>query len=194
MKKNINFEHFNLDQKSRAEDKNQKPLCLWLTGLSGSGKSTLANAIEKKLNSLRKHTYILDGDNLRFGLNSDLDFSRSDRNENVRRTAEVAKLMVDAGLIVIVGLISPYKNERSWVRSLFKKNQFYEVYISTSLSECERRDTKGFYQKARAGKIKNFTGISSPYETPSNPDVSIDTKNISIGSCVDSILKKVHLI
>ena len=194
MKKNINFEHFNLDQKSRAEDKNQKPLCLWLTGLSGSGKSTLANAIEKKLNSLRKHTYILDGDNLRFGLNSDLDFSRSDRNENVRRTAEVAKLMVDAGLIVIVGLISPYKNERSWVRSLFKKNQFYEVYISTSLSECERRDTKGFYQKARAGKIKNFTGISSSYEPPPNPDVSIDTKNISIGSCVDSILKKVHLI
>ena len=194
MKKNINFEHFNLDQKSRAEDKNQKPLCLWLTGLSGSGKSTLANAIEKKLNSLRKHTYILDGDNLRFGLNSDLDFSRSDRNENVRRTAEVAKLMVDAGLIVIVGLISPYKNERSWVRSLFKKNQFYEVYISTSLSECERRDTEGFYQKARAGKIKNFTGISSSYEPPPNPDVSIDTKNISIESCVDSILKKVHLI
>ena len=194
MMKKKNFEHFNLDQKTRAEDKNQKPLCLWLTGLSGSGKSTLANAIEKKLNNLRKHTYILDGDNLRHGLNSDLDFSRSDRIENVRRTAEVAKLMVDAGLIVIAGLISPYKNERSWVRSIFKKDQFYEIYISTSLSECERRDTKGFYQKARAGQIKNFTGISSPYEAPSDPDVSIDTINISIESCVDIILKEVNLI
>ena len=194
MKKNINFEQFNLNQKSRAENKNQKPLCLWLTGLSGSGKSTLANAIEKRLNGLKKHTYILDGDNLRHGLNSDLDFTRLDRNENVRRSAEVSKLMVDAGLIVIVGLISPYKNERAWVRSIFKKDQFYEIYISTGLSECERRDTKGLYQKARAGKIKNFTGISSPYEAPSNPDVSIDTTNISIENCVDSILKGIHLI
>ncbi|MDC0931952.1 adenylyl-sulfate kinase [Methylophilaceae bacterium] len=194
MKNNINYEQFNIDQNSRAENKNQKPLCLWLTGLSGSGKSTLANAIENRLNSLRKHTYILDGDNLRHGLNLDLDFTRSDRNENVRRTAEVSKLMVDAGLIVIVGLISPYKKQRSWVRSLFKKDQFYEIYISTSLSECERRDTKGFYQKARSGEIKNFTGISSPYEVPSDPDVSIDTTNISIENCVDSILKKVYLI
>lgn len=175
-------------------DKNQKALCLWLTGLSGSGKSTLANAIEQRLNALEKHTYILDGDNLRHGLNSDLNFTRSDRNENVRRTAEVAKLMVDAGLIVIVALISPYKNERSWVRSLFKKDQFYEIYISTDLSECERRDSKGFYKKARAGEIKNFTGISSPYEAPSEPDVSIDTTNKSIESCVDNILKNVHQI
>ena len=194
MKKNIKFEHFNLDQKIRAEDKDQKPLCLWLTGLSGSGKSTLANAIERRLNSLKKHTYILDGDNLRHGLNSDLDFTRSDRNENVRRTAEVSKLMVDAGLIVIVGLISPYKEERSWVRNLFKKDQFYEIYLSTGLPECERRDTKGLYKKARAGEIKNFTGISSPYEVPSNPDVSINTKTISIENCVDIILKKVHLL
>lgn len=175
-------------------DKNQKALCLWLTGLSGSGKSTLANAIEQRLNAMEKHTYILDGDNLRHGLNSDLNFTRSDRNENVRRTAEVAKLMVDAGLIVIVALISPYKNERSWVRSLFKKDQFYEIYISTDLSECERRDSKGLYKKARAGEIKNFTGINSPYEAPSEPDVSIDTTNKSIESCVDSILKNVHQI
>tara|TARA_B100000767_G_scaffold121515_1_gene115838 strand:+ start:2088 stop:2672 length:585 start_codon:yes stop_codon:yes gene_type:complete len=194
MKKNINFEHFNVTQKLRAENKKQRPLCLWLTGLSGSGKSTLSNAIEKRLIGLNKHTYILDGDNLRHGLNSDLDFTRLDRNENVRRSAEVSKLMVDAGLIVIVGLISPYKNERAWVRSIFKKDQFYEIYISTGLSECERRDTKGFYQKARAGKIKNFTGISSPYEAPSDPDVSIDTTNISIENCVDIILKKVHLL
>ena len=194
MTKNIKFEQFNLDQNNRSMDKNQKALCLWLTGLSGSGKSTLANAIEQRLNALEKHTYILDGDNLRHGLNSDLNFTRSDRNENVRRTAEVSKLMVDAGLIVIVGLISPYKNERSWVRSLFKKDQFYEIYVSTSLSECEKRDTKGLYQKARLGEIKNFTGISSPYEAPSHPDVSMDTTNISIKNCVDSILKKVHLI
>ena len=194
MKKNINFEQFNLNQKSRAENKNQKPLCLWLTGLSGSGKSTLANAIEKRLNGLKKHTYILDGDNLRHGLNSDLDFTRQDRNENIRRTAEVSKLMVDAGLIVIVGLISPYKNERAWVRSIFKKDQFYEIYLSTSLSECEKRDTKGFYKRARSGDIKNFTGISAPYEAPSDPDFSIDTTNISIENCVDSILKGIHLI
>ena len=194
MKKNINFEQFNVTQKLRAENKKQSPLCLWLTGLSGSGKSTLSNAIEKRLIGLNKHTYILDGDNLRHGLNSDLGFTRLDRNENVRRTAEVSKLIVDAGLIVIVGLISPYKNERAWVRSIFKKDQFYEIYISTGLSECERRDTKGFYQKARAGKIKNFTGISSPYEAPSDPYVSIDTTNISIENCVDIILKKVHLL
>lgn len=194
MTKNIKFEQFNLDQNNRSMDKNQKALCLWLTGLSGSGKSTLANAIEQRLNALEKHTYILDGDNLRHGLNSDLNFTRSDRNENVRRTAEVSKLMVDAGLIVIVGLISPYKKERAWVKSIFKKNQFYEIYISTGLSECERRDTKGFYKKARVGEIKNFTGISSPYEAPSDPDVSIDTTNKSIENCVDSILKKVNLL
>ena len=194
MKKTTNFEKFSLNQKKRANDKNQKPICLWLTGLSGSGKSTLANEIEKKLNNRKKHTYILDGDNLRYGLNSDLGFSLEDRKENVRRTAEVAKLMVDAGLIVIVGLISPLKNERDWAKSIFKKDQFFEIYISTSLSECERRDTKGFYEKARTGKVANFTGISSPYQAPTNPHIAIDTASLSIENCIDYILNSVNLI
>ena len=191
MNKNIKFQNFNLNQEKRAEIKKQKPFCLWLTGLSGSGKTTLANAIEYKLNQLNKHTYILDGDNLRHGLNSNLGFSHSDRNENVRRTAEVAKLMVDAGLIVIVGLISPFKKERKWVKSIFNNEQFYEIYISTTLSECEKRDVKGLYQKARAGEIKNFTGITSPYEIPNNPKVTIDTSKKTIDECVDKILKEI---
>lgn len=189
MNKNIKFQNFNLNQEKRAEIKKQKPFCLWLTGLSGSGKSTLANAIEKKLNNLNKHTYILDGDNLRHGLNSDLGFSNLDRNENVRRTAEVAKLMVDSGLIVIVGLISPFKKERKWVKSIFIENQFYEIYISTGLLECEKRDAKGLYKKARTGELKNFTGISSPYQTPDNPSVTIDTSNKTIHECVDKIIE-----
>ena len=191
MNKNIKFQNFNLNQEKRAAIKKQKPFCLWLTGLSGSGKTTLANAIEQKLNSSNKHTYILDGDNLRHGLNSNLGFGHSDRNENVRRTAEVAKLMVDAGLIVIVGLISPFKKERKWVKSIFNNEQFYEIYISTTLSECEKRDVKGLYQKARAGEIKNFTGITSPYEIPNNPKVTIDTSKKTIDECVDKILKEI---
>src|SRR6056300_778164 len=158
MDKNIKFQHFTLTQIERANIKNQKPMCLWMTGLSGAGKSTLANALEQKLNSMGKHTYILDGDNLRHGLNSDLGFTEADRNENVRRAAQVAQLIVDAGLIVIVGLISPFKKERDWARSLFKLNQFKEIYISTSIEVCEHRDVKGLYQKARQGEVKDFTG------------------------------------
>ena len=154
MDKNIKFQHFVLTQTERANIKLQTPMCLWMTGLSGAGKSTLANALEQELNKKGKHTYILDGDNLRHGLNSDLGFSEPERNENVRRAAEAAKLMVDAGLIVIVGLISPFKKERDWVRSVFKPSQFKEIYISTSLKECEHRDTKGLYEKARRGKVK----------------------------------------
>ena len=143
MDKNIKFQHCALTQTERANIKQQSPVCLWMTGLSGSGKSTLANALEQELNKKGEHTYILDGDNLRHGLNSDLGFTEIDRNENVRRAAEAAKFMVDAGLIVIVGLISPFKKEQDWARSLFKDNQFKEIYISTSLQECEHRDTKG---------------------------------------------------
>ena len=193
MEKNLKFQSFTLTQTERSKNKNQNPICLWLTGLSGSGKSTLANAIEKKLNSMQKHTYILDGDNLRHGLNSDLGFNQSDRNENVRRTAEVTKLMVDAGLIVIVGLISPYEKERAWVRSIFKADQFKEIYVSTSLSECELRDPKGLYKKARDGELNNFTGISSPYEEPTNSEIVINTFNKSIDDCVNGILKKIFL-
>ena len=194
MDKHIKFQHFVLTQTERANIKKQTPMCLWMTGLSGAGKSTLANALEQELNKQAKHTYILDGDNLRHGLNSDLGFSESDRNENVRRAAEVAQLMVDAGLIVIVGLISPFKKERDWARSVFKPNQFKEIYISTRLEECEHRDTKGLYEKARRGEVKDFTGIDSPYEAPDNPDVIIDTENRTVDECVHMILHKVDLV
>jgi len=193
MVKNIKFQHFSLTQTERAKIKHQTPMCLWMTGLSGAGKSTLANALEQELNKNGKHTYILDGDNLRHGLNSDLGFTEADRNENVRRAAEAAQLMVDSGLIVIVGLISPFKKERDWARSLFKDNQFKEIYISTSLQECEQRDTKGLYKKARKGEVKDFTGIDSPYEPPENPDVIIDTQDKSVRQCVQLILEKVNL-
>ena len=194
MDKHIKFQHFVLTQTERANIKQQSPMCLWMTGLSGAGKSTLANALEQELNKKGKHTYILDGDNLRHGLNSDLGFTESDRNENVRRAAEAAKLMVDAGLIVIVGLISPFKKERDWARSVFKPNQFKEIYISTSLEACEHRDTKGLYEKARRGEVKDFTGIDSPYEAPDNPDVIIDTENKIVDECVHMILHKVDLV
>jgi adenylylsulfate kinase len=193
MDKNIKFQHFALTQTERAKIKHQTPMCLWMTGLSGSGKSTLANALEQELNKKGKHTYILDGDNLRHGLNSDLGFSEADRNENVRRAAEAAQLMVDAGLIVIVGLISPFKQERDWANSLFKDDQFKEIYISTSLQECEQRDVKGLYKKARQGEVKDFTGIDSPYEPPENPEVIIDTQDKSVLECVQFILEKVNL-
>jgi len=194
MDKNIKFQHFSLTQTERAKIKQQSPMCLWMTGLSGAGKSTLANALEQELNKKGKHTYILDGDNLRHGLNSDLGFSEADRNENVRRAAEAAKLMVDAGLIVIVGLISPFKKERDWARSVFKTNQFKEIYISTSLKACEQRDTKGLYEKARRGEVKDFTGIDSTYEAPENPDLMIDTENRTVDECVHLILQKVGLV
>jgi adenylyl-sulfate kinase len=193
MDKNIQFQHFTLTQTERAQIKHQTPMCLWMTGLSGAGKSTLANALDQELNKKGKHTYILDGDNLRHGLNSDMGFSEADRNENVRRAAEAAKLMVDAGLIVIVGLISPFKKERDWARSLFKDNQFKEIYISTSLQECEERDVKGLYKKVRQGEVKDFTGIDSPYEPPEKPDVIIDTQNKSVSDCLQLILEKVNL-
>jgi len=194
MDNNIKFQKFTLTQKERAQIKNQSSICLWMSGLSGSGKSTLANALEQKLNKMGKHTYILDGDNLRHGLNSDLGFTEIDRNENVRRAAETAKLMVDAGLIVIVGLISPFKKERDWARSIFKPNQFKEIYISTSLRECERRDVKGLYQKARQGTVKDFTGIDSPYEEPKSPEILVDTTNLTVNDCVEKILKEIILL
>ena len=193
MDKNIKFQHFALTQTERAKIKQQPPMCLRMTGLSEAGKSTLANTLEQELNKKGKHTYILDGDNLRHGLNSDLGFSEIDRNENVRRAAETAKLMIDAGLIVIVGLISPFKKERDWARSLFKDNQFKEIFISTSLEACEHRDTKGLYEKARRGEVKDFTGIDSLYESPDNPDIIIDTENKTVAECAQFILQKANL-
>ena len=191
MRTNIQWQSFKLNEADRAKIKDQQPLCLWMTGLSGAGKSTLANAVEEKLNQLGKHTYILDGDNLRHGLNQDLGFSMEDRNENVRRAAEVARLMVDAGLIVIVGLISPLKAERDHARSLFGKNQFKEIYLSTSLKVCEKRDVKGLYKKARAGELIDFTGIDSPYEAPEAPEIELNTENLSVDQAVDVIVKAI---
>jgi adenylyl-sulfate kinase len=193
MDKNLQFQNFAISQSDRAKLKNQIPMCLWMTGLSGSGKTSIANALEKKLYKLQKHTYILDGDNLRHGLNSDLNFNKNDRNENIRRVGETAKLMVDSGLIVIVGLISPFRVDRDWVRSLFSPNQFKEIYISTSINVCEKRDVKGLYQMARRDKIKNFTGITSPYEEPRNPELTIDTQNMTIDECVQKVLKQVEI-
>ena len=188
---NTQWQNFKLTETDRAKIKDQTPLCLWMTGLSGSGKSTLASALEVKLNALCRHTYILDGDNLRHGLNADLGFTMEARNENVRRAAEVARLMVDAGLIVIVGLISPLRAEREHARNLFTPNQFKEIYLSTSLQECEKRDVKGLYQKARSGDLKDFTGIDSPYEEPEAPEIELNTENLSVDQAVDLIVKAI---
>jgi len=191
MAKNIIYNNFTVDATVRAGLKNQKPMCIWITGLSGAGKTSIANELDKKLTSMNKHSFILDGDNLRYGVNSDLYFSETDRSENIRRTAEIAKLMTEAGLIVIVCLISPLVNQRLNAKKLFQKNMFLEVYLSTSLVECEKRDIKGLYKKARAGMIEDFTGINSPYEIPKEPDLEINTEFISIEEAVNLILAKI---
>lgn len=163
-------------------------MCIWLTGLSGSGKSTLAVCLDQKLRAQGKHVYVLDGDNLRHGLNKDLGFSQADRKENIRRVAEVARLMVDAGLIVIVAFISPFDSERKMARSMYADGEFLEIFVDTSLAVCEERDPKGLYAKARQGKLPDFTGIDSPYEIPSQPDVHIKTVECSIEGCIEKIL------
>ncbi len=176
---NVHWQALDVSQRARATIKHQTPKCLWFTGLSGSGKSTIANLVEKRLLAEGKHTYLLDGDNVRHGLNRDLGFSDVDRVENIRRVAEVAKLMVDAGLIVIVSFISPFREERRMARELFAPGEFVEVFVDTPLEECERRDTKGLYAKARAGLIPNFTGIDSPYERPEHAEMVLDTMQVS---------------
>ncbi len=172
---NIHWQHLEVDQVARARSLGQSPRCLWFTGLSGSGKSTVANLVEKRLMAMGLHTYLLDGDNVRHGLNKDLGFSDEDRVENIRRVAEVAKLMVDAGLIVLVSFISPFRAERRMARELFDGGEFIEVFVDTPLAVAEGRDVKGLYAKARAGKIPNFTGIDSPYEVPEAPEMRLDT-------------------
>ena len=153
-----------IDKKKRSTLNSQKPCALWFTGLSGSGKSTIANILEQKLHQLNKRTYLLDGDNIRHGLNKDLGFTDADRVENIRRVAEVSKLMTDAGLITLISFISPFKSERRMARDLFDTNEFIEIFVDTPIEECEKRDPKGLYKKARSGKLKNFTGIDSDYE------------------------------
>jgi bifunctional enzyme CysN/CysC len=172
----------------RANQKSQRPCVVWFTGLSGSGKSTIANALEQALVQRGHHSYLLDGDNVRHGLNKDLDFSEAGRAENIRRIGEVSALFVDAGLIVITAFISPFRSDRNQIRERIG-DSFIEIYLSTSLEECERRDPKGLYVKARAGQIREFTGIDSPYEPPINPQLSIDTSKVGIGAAVDQIVK-----
>lgn len=191
MSKNTYWQSSTVERDFRSAQKRQRSRCLWLTGLSGSGKSTIANILDEKLSSEGKHVYILDGDNVRLGLNRDLGFSEEDRAENVRRVAEVAKLFVDAGIIVIVCAISPFQKERQMARGLFDEGDFIEVFIDTSLSECEKRDTKGLYAKARNGEIPYFTGIDSPYEAPSNPGIHIKTKNFTAKDCAEILHRKV---
>ncbi|HVN92352.1 MAG TPA: adenylyl-sulfate kinase [Terracidiphilus sp.] len=179
----------NIDKKARANLKLQQPLCLWLTGLPAAGKSTIARALEKRLYADGRHTYRLDGDEIRLGLNKDLGFSEADRIENIRRVSDVARLLVDAGLIAIVSFISPYRSQRDETRSLFEPGEFLEVFVDAPLAECERRDPKGLYAKARRGELKDFTGIDSPYEPPLSPEVHLQTALHTPDECVDCILQ-----
>ncbi|MFI3214954.1 MAG: adenylyl-sulfate kinase [Eubacteriales bacterium] len=186
---NIVWQDIDITREVRANQKHQEPLTIWLTGLSGAGKTTVANALEKHLFALGKHTILLDGDNLRYGLNKDLSFGEGDRVENIRRVAEVAKLMNDAGLIVITALISPYEKDREDAKKTIG-DSFREIYLSTSIEECERRDVKGLYKKARANEITNFTGIQKPYEVPKSPDLEFDTEQFSVNDIVATIIEK----
>ncbi|GLQ06588.1 sulfate adenylyltransferase subunit CysN [Sneathiella chinensis] len=185
---NIHWQSVDIDKATRSEQKSQKASVLWFTGLSGSGKSTIANMVEKKLHALGKHTYLLDGDNVRHGLNKDLGFTDADRVENIRRVGETAKLFVDAGLISLVSFISPFRSERQMARGLLEEGEFIEVFVDTPLEVCEERDIKGLYAKARAGEIKNFTGIDSAYERPENAEIIIDGATTSVEQAADNII------
>lgn len=185
---NVVWHQYELNKKVRAGQKNQKPCILWFTGLSGSGKSTIAGALEKRLYRLGHHTYLLDGDNVRHGLNKDLGFSDEDRVENIRRIGEVSRLFCDAGLLVLSAFISPFRADRAMVRALVEDAEFVEVFLDTPLEECERRDPKGLYKKARSGEIRNFTGIDSAYERPETPEVILNTAEQSVEEAVNYLV------
>jgi bifunctional enzyme CysN/CysC len=187
---NIHRQHLDVSREVHARIKGQKPAVLWFTGLSGAGKSTIANLVEKKLVARGKHTFLLDGDNVRHGLNRDLGFTEADRIENIRRVGEVARLMADAGLIVLTAFISPFRAEREMVRAMVGEDEFIEIYVDTPLAEAERRDAKGLYAKARAGELANFTGIDSPYEPPEAPEIHIDTLKLSAEQAADAIVEE----
>ncbi len=189
MSTNLTWHQAAVSKEDRARQKRQKPCVIWFTGLSGAGKSTLANALERALFERGHHCYLLDGDNVRHGLNRDLGFSDADRVENIRRIAEVAKLLVDAGLIAMTAFISPFRADRQLARDLLPADEFIEVYVATSLAVCEQRDPKGLYRKARAGQIPNFTGIDSAYEAPVNPELVIDTGADELDGCVQNLLE-----
>ena len=186
--KNITWHHGLVERKEREKVNRNRGVILWYTGLSGSGKSTIANAVEKKVFDGGYHTYVLDGDNIRFGLNSNVGFSPEDRTENIRRIGEVAKLFVDAGIIVSTAFISPYKKDRDRVRSIVDDGDMIEIYVKCAIDVCEQRDTKGLYQKARAGEIPEFTGISAPYEEPDNPEITVDSGKLSLNECCDMVM------
>lgn len=188
MSANTVWHNHKVTRAERAKIKHQKPSLLWFTGLSGSGKSTIANALDVALHHRGYHTFLLDGDNVRHGLNKDLGFSDSDRVENIRRIGEVSKLFTDSGLIVLSAFISPFTSDRRMVRNLFPAGEFIEVFMDTPLATCEERDPKGLYQKARAGQIKHFTGIDSPYEAPERAEVRLDTSEMTVDDCVDSLI------
>jgi bifunctional enzyme CysN/CysC len=186
--------HFDLDRDARAAIKHQRPCVLWFTGISAAGKSTIANGLERKLHAMGRHTYLLDGDNLRDGLSKDLGFTEEARVENIRRVAEVAALMADAGLIVLVAFISPFRSGRRMARGLLPEGRFVEIFVDTPLAAAEARDPKGLYRKARAGEIVNFTGIDSPYEAPENPEIRIDTMALAPEAAVEHIVEKMRLM
>ncbi|MDG4715202.1 adenylyl-sulfate kinase [Winogradskyella marincola] len=188
MCKNIIPHNYQISIEDRRQSNQHNSFLLWFTGLSGSGKSTIANVVEQKLHQMGVKTFTLDGDNIRKGINKDLTFSPEDRTENIRRIAEVANLMVNAGLVTLAAFVSPYKKDRASIRSIVKDVNFVEIYINTSVEECERRDVKGLYKKARAGEIKNMTGISAPYEAPENPEIEINTEEESLDVAVQRII------
>jgi len=187
---NIHRQHLEVSRETHAALKGQKPAVLWFTGLSGAGKSTIANLVEKKLTARGRHTFLLDGDNVRHGLNRDLGFTEADRIENIRRVGEVARLMADAGLIVLTAFISPFRAERHMVRRMVPEGEFFEIFVDTPLAEAEKRDVKGLYAKARAGELKNFTGIDSPYEPPERPEIHIDTSKLGAEEAADLIVEQ----
>lgn len=180
-------------KKMRSDFNNQKVFLLWFTGLSGSGKTTIVNILEQKLSQLGKRTYVLDGDNLRHGINKDLGFSPEDRAENIRRSGEIAKILLDAGLIVLASFISPFREDRRFVKSIFQNDEFYEIFLDAPIGVCEERDPKGLYKKAREGKIKDFTGIGSPYERPEKPDFHLKTDVTPAEECAEYILKHINV-
>jgi len=191
MKENIIRHSYEVSKLQRQKLLDQNSFLLWFTGLSGSGKSTLANALECKLHNEGFKTYALDGDNIRKGINKDLTFSPEDRKENIRRIAEVANLLTDAGVVVLAAFVSPYKKDRENIARIVGNDNFVEIFVNTSLEECENRDVKGLYKKARAGEIKDFTGVNAPYEAPDNPDVEIITDGLSIEECVSKIYDQI---